>query len=296
MIYDVIIIGGGPAGITAGIYSARKKLRTLLVTSDFIGQVGLTGPIENWPGEPLIKGADLTEKFEQHLRNQTIEIIEEKALAIKKEQDSFLVSTEDNEFKSQAVLLTTGRTPRQIDVPGEQDYIGRGVVYCATCDAPVYQDKKVIVVGGGNNGLASAIELTDYATQVTLVESADACRADEILQERARQKGVSIHTSQTVTEIIGDEFVSAVKLKDGTLMPVDGVFIEVGSLPSTEVAPADVARNDLGEIEINPRTCETNIVGFYAAGDATDVRDKQIVIATAEGAKAALSIYDYLRN
>lgn len=291
---DLVIVGGGPAGITAGIYAARKKLRTVLVSSDFIGQVGLTGPIENWPGEPSIQGAALIDKFEDHVRRQTIEIIEEDALSITK-NEHFIVKTDDGELTSRTVMLATGRTPQQLGVPGERDYIGKGVVYCTTCDAPVYQDKRVVIIGGGNNGFSSAIELTDYATEVTLLEIADKCRADELLQERAAKKGVSIHTNQTITEIVGDDYVSGVTLQDGSSLPVEGVFVEIGSLPNSSLAPTEVKRNEHGEIEIDFYNCATSLEGFYAAGDVTNIRDKQIVTATAEGAKAALSIYDYLQ-
>lgn len=294
--YDFIIVGGGPAGITAGIYAARKKLNVLLVTSDFIGQVGITGPIENWPGEPRIKGAALIKQFEEHLRKHTIDIVEEDVVSIEKEADVFSVQTESSEQTARAVLLATGRTPRFLEIPGEREYIGKGVVYCATCDAPIYQNKKVVIVGGGNNGFSSAIELTDYASEVTLLEVEDTCPADEILQEGARHKGVTVITSQTITGIFGDEYVNRVELRDGSSMAVDGVFVEIGSLPSSAIAPANVKRNTQNEIEIDQHTCATNLEGFFAAGDVTDIKDKQIVTATGEGAKAALSAYAYLRK
>lgn len=294
--YDLVIVGGGPAGITAGIYAARKKLRTALVSADFIGQVGLTGPIENWPGEPSIVGAGLMEKFEDHVRRHELNIIEEEVLSIDKPGEQFIIKTEEADFTSRSVLLATGRTPRRINVPGEWEYTGRGVVYCTTCDAPVYQDKTVVVVGGGNNGFASAIELTDYASEVTLLEIASECRADELLQDRAADRGVVMCTEQTITQIHGDDYVTGVTLQDGSKMTIDGVFVEIGSTPNAALAPSSVQRTDDGEIEIDFYSCATNLKGFYAAGDVTNIRDKQIVTATAEGAKAALSVYEYLRS
>lgn len=294
--YDLVIIGGGPAGITAGIYAARKKLHTALVSADFIGQVGLTGPIENWPGEPSIVGAALMEKFEDHARRHNLDIIEEEVLSIDDIERQFVIKTEEVNLTSRTVLLATGRTPRRLNVPGEREYVGKGVVYCTTCDAPVYQDKKVVVVGGGNNGFASAIELTDYASEVTLLEIASECRADGLLQERATQKGVSVRTNQTIIDIRGGDYVTSVTLQDGSEMTIDGVFIEVGSTPNARLAPAGVQCNDDGEIEIDYYSCATSLEGFYAAGDVTNIRDKQIVTATAEGAKAALSVYEYLRS
>lgn len=294
--YDLVIIGGGPAGITAGIYAARKKLRTALVSADFIGQVGLTGPIDNWPGEPSIIGAGLMEKFEDHVRRHDLDITEEEVLSIDATDGQFTVKTEEVDLASRSVLLATGRTPRRINVPGEREYTGKGVVYCTTCDAPVYQDKKVVVVGGGNNGFASAIELTDYASEVTLLEIASECRADELLQESATEKGIVVQTRQTITQIHGDEYVTSVTLQDGSEMTVDGVFVEIGSTPNAGLAPTSVQRTDDGEIEIDFYSCVTSLEGFYAAGDVTTIRDKQIVTATAEGAKAALSVYEYLRS
>lgn len=294
--YDLVIVGGGPAGITAGIYAARKKLRTALVSVDFIGQVGLTGPIENWPGEPSIVGAALMDKFEGHMRRHELDIIEEEVLSIDVADVQFIVKTEEVDLASRSVLLATGRTPRRINVPGEREYTGKGVVYCTTCDAPVYQDKKVVVVGGGNNGFASAIELTDYAVEVTLLEIASECRADELLQERAADRGVVVQTGQTIAQIHGDEYVTSVTLQDGNEMTVDGVFVEIGSTPNAALAPSSVQRTDDGEIEVDFYSCVTSLEGFYAAGDVTNIRDKQIVTATAEGAKAALSAYEYLRS
>lgn len=295
--YELIIIGGGPAGITAGIYAARKKINTLLLTTDFIGQVGLSGKIENWPGEASIQGATLIGQFEDHLRQHDIDIREDDVLSIEQSQSQFIITTEENEtLTAVTVLLATGRNPKHLNVPGEKEYAGRGVVYCTTCDAPVYQDKKVVVVGGGNTGFTSALELTYYASEVTLLEATDTLPADEILQERAKKRGIRVLTNLTVKHIHGNEYVNAVELEDGQRIDADGVFIEIGHTANSTVAPQAVQRNAHHEIVINPHTCATNVDGFFAAGDVTDVKDKQIVTAAAEGAKAALSIYSYLRK
>lgn len=295
--YELIIIGGGPAGITAGIYAARKKIKAVLLTSDFVGQVGLTGQIENWPGEASIKGAALIEQFTHHLNQYDIDTIEDDALSLIKNQNQFAVKVAENAtITSHAILLATGRTTKKLNVPGEEEFVGRGVVYCTTCDAPVYQNKKVIVIGGGNTGFSSAIELTDYAREVTLLEAADTLQADEILQERAAEKGVDVITKQTVESINGHEYVSSLTLKGGKTLKTDGVFIEVGYNANSNLAPQTVKRNSQGEIVIDPYTCATSLQGLFAAGDVTNMRDKQIVTAAGEGAKAALSIYSYLRN
>ena len=295
MKYDLIIVGGGPAGIAAGIYAARKKLRTALLSADFIGQVGLSGQVENWPGEISVKGAELIDKFAQHLRAQNIDMLEQSVESIRQIEGGFLVGAEDMQYRTSTVLLATGRIPKQLNVPGEKKYTGKGVVYCTTCDAPVYQDKQVLVVGGGNYGFSSAIELTDYAATVTLVERADSVTADEILRDRAYQAGVNVRSGLSVAEIVGDDYVHTVKLSDGSTLAVDGVFVDIGSTAQTDIVPDDVELNGAKEIVIDPRTNQTSVQGCYAAGDATDIRDKQIVVAAAEGAKAALSIYDHLR-
>lgn len=294
--YDTIIVGGGPAGITAGMYLARKKLKVALITSDFIGQVGLSGMVENWPGVESIKGAELIGTFEQQLRAHTIDIIEEDVSNIGKNETHFTVSTEDADYSSHTVLTATGSTHRQLGVSGEVDYIGKGVVYCTTCDAPVYQDKKVAVVGGGNAGFASAIELTDYASDVTLIEAAQSATADELLQDRAQEKGITVITSCTIEAINGSEYVENILLSDQSIMEVDGVFVQIGYTPNSSIAPKQVKKNDKQEIIIDHATCSTNLDGFFAAGDVTNVKDKQIVTAAGEGAKAALSIYAHLRS
>jgi NADH-dependent peroxiredoxin subunit F len=295
--HDVAIIGGGPAGITAAIYCARKKLSTLLISRDFIGQVGIAGPIDNWPGDIAVPGPVLMQRFEQHLREYDVDIVEESVVSITKDA-VFEVSTEDSAHKAKTVLIATGRKPMQLGVPGEKNFIGKGVVYCTTCDAPIYQDKKVIIAGGGNNGFSSAIEMTDFASEVTLIESQDVCTADEMLQDKAREKGVTILTNCHITEILGDDFVTNVRYVQGgkeTFTDIDGVFIEIGSVPNTDFCPEALKQNEAGEIIIDYKTCATNIDGLFAAGDATTVKDKQIVTAAAEGAKAALSIYEYLK-
>lgn len=294
--YDTIIVGGGPAGITAGVYLARKKLKVALITSDFIGQVGLSGMVENWPGIQSIKGTALIGTFERQVRAHPIDIIEEDVLDIGKNETHFTVSTEDADYSSHTVLMATGSTHKQLRVNGEADYIGKGVVYCTTCDAPVYQDKKVAVVGGGNAGFASAIELTDYASEVTLIESMLTVSADELLQERANEKKIKIMTGQTIKQIDGDDYVRAITLSDGSAMTIDGVFVQIGYTPNSSIAPKQVKKNNKQEIIIDHVTCRTDLDGFFAAGDVTSIKDKQIVTAAGEGAKAALSIYTHLRS
>jgi len=297
--YDLIIIGGGPAGITAGIYASRKKLKTLILTKDFIGQTGLTGTIENWPGEKSITGLELMNKFERHLKNYDVEIKEEEVISLEKDKD-FSVKTKKEEFNSKAVIIATGRKARALNIPGEKEFVGKGVVYCTTCDAPLFKDKKVVVVGGGNAGLESAIELTDHTSEVFLFEAALRLSGDEFLQERAKEKGVEIFTNRKIKEIKGSSFVEEVIFDDSGeegKMQIEGIFIQIGSIPITEFIGDDLVDfNQSGEVVVDSKTCKTKTDGLFAAGDVTDARDKQIVVATGEGTKASLSAYNYLKK
>ncbi len=299
--YDVIIVGGGPAGITAGIYAARKGLKGLLITKDFLGQLGNAGIIENWPGEKSILGPELIDKFESHLRDYQIEVKEEKVALITKRENFFEVKSENEIYKSKAVIAATGRKPRPLEVPGEKEYIGKGVSYCVTCDGALFRDKTVVVVGGGNAGLEGALELSEYAKKVYLIEISDTLRADESLVERAKNRNnVFVLTKAKIERIIGDDFVKEIEIKnlsDNGIKKIEtaGVFVEIGSIPITEILNDLVDYNKYKEVLVNQK-CETKTEGLYAAGDLTDIRDKQIVVATAEGCKALLSCYDYLKN
>ncbi len=296
--YDLIIIGGGPAGVTAGIYAARKRIKTLLITKNFIGQVGESGLIENWPGEKEIIGPELMLKFEEHLKAQDVEIIEDEVVTVTKENNFSIITTE-NKFQSKSVIVATGRKPKRLNIPGEKEYTGKGVVYCTTCDAPLFKDKKVVVVGGGNTGFESAIELTDHAKEVILFERSSSLLADEILQEKAKEKDIKVFTNHEIIKIIGDRFLSKINFKDKDeekAMEVDGVFIQIGSVPVINFIENLVDLNKNGEIIIDPKSCQTKTEGLFAAGDVTETYYKQIVVATGEGAKAALANYCYLKK
>lgn len=298
--YDLIIIGGGPAGITAGIYAARKKLKTLFLTKNFVGQTGEAGLIENWPGDIRVSGPELMDRFERHLRAHEIAIEEDEVVSITKKK-TFVVETEDGKFESRAVIVASGRSPRPLGVPGEKKFVGKGVVYCTTCDAPVFQDKKIVVVGGGNSGFESAIEMTDYTKDVYLFEESDDLRADKVLIDRAKKKGIKVFTKRKVLEVRGGKFVDEIayeNVDDGKkkTFKVEGVFVKIGSVPVVDFVKDLVDLDDAGDIKIDPILCLTKTEGLFAAGDVTDVRDKQIITAAAEGAKAALSAYDYLKK
>jgi thioredoxin-disulfide reductase len=302
-IYDLIIIGGGPAGITAGIYGARKKLKTLLITKDFVGQAGKAGEIENWPGFYLISGQKLVSDFKNHLQKFDIEIKEEEVKGIEKKGEIFEVSTvKNNIFQTKAIIIASGRNPRPLKVPGEEKFTGKGVSFCSVCDAPFFKNKTVVVVGGGNSAFETALDLKEYASKIYILEFLPKIMADEDCQESAKASGkITIITNVAVKEIKGKDFVDSIIYEDKISgkkveLEVKGVFVGIGSLPATAFLKNLVDFNKSGEIKINPKTCETRTPGLFAAGDVTDVKYKQIVIACGEGAKAALSAHEYLEK
>ncbi len=299
--YDVIIIGGGPAGITAGIYGVRKNLKTLLITKDFVGQAGGAGAIENWPGEKEIRGINLMQKFEEHLRHFNPEIVEGEIVKnITKEGDEFKVFTEKREEIAKTVIVATGRNPRPLKVPGEEKLTGKGVSYCVTCDGVFFKNKKVVVAGGGDAGLMAALELKEYVEKVYIIEATDNVCAEEISLKRAEKaENIEIITSARIEEIKGDNMVEAVVYKKGgevKEISVEGVFVAIGSIPTTSFLNNLVNFSKRGEIEIDFETTKTNTEGLFAAGDVTKVRDKQIVVACGEGVKALLSAYNFIKQ
>ncbi|MFH1451333.1 MAG: FAD-dependent oxidoreductase [bacterium] len=303
MIYDLIIIGGGPAGITAGIYAARKKVKTLLLTSDFVGQTGKALHVENYPGFKSISGSELIQKFAEHLRQFEIEIKEQEAAKVKKTDQGFEIMTKNNDFfEAKAIIVASGRSPRMLNVVGEEEFIGRGVSYCPLCDAAFFKDKRVVVVGGGNSGFGAALELLKYARKAFIFEFAPQVRADEIIQEQAKATGkIEVFLNVQLKEIKGRGKVESVVYRNHAEkkeyeMPVEGVFVEIGSVPASNLVKNLVDFSATGEIKVDAGTCQTRTPGVFAAGDITDVKHKQIIIAAAEGAKAALSAYEYLES
>jgi len=302
--FDLIIVGGGPAGITAGIYAARKKIKTLLISKDFVGQAGKTSLIENWPGVKSISGIKLLENLKKHLEKFKIDIKEgEEIVEIRKNKDFFeVITSQNNKYSSQAVIITSGTNPRHLNVPGEKEFIGRGISFCGTCDAPFFKDKTVAVVGGGNAGFETALDLTKYAKKVYILESFAEIRADEVLLEQVKKnKKIEIIFPVQIKEIKGEKFISSLvyqeneskKLKE---LNLEGVFIQIGQVPAGRLARNLVDFNEKNEIEINPQTNETKTPGLFAAGDVTSNPFKQIIIAAGEGAKALLSCHRWLKK
>ena len=303
VMYDLIVIGGGPAGITAGIYATRQKLNTLLIAKGFGGQIAKkTIDIENYPGFEKISGMELIQKLEKHLRRFAVNIEMDLVVKIEKKNNFFSVLTEKkSEFQTKTIIIASGVGSRLLKIPGEEEFIGRGVSFCSVCDGPLFSNKIVAVVGGGNAGFETAFFLSKIAKEIYILEHNEKISGDLENQERIREiEKIKIITNVSVKEIKGNKFVDSIIyqdkiLKEDNVLKVDGVFIEIGFLPAVLFLQNGLVDfNEKQEIKINPQTNETKTAGLFAAGDVTNVRNKQIVIAAAEGAKAALSASQYL--
>lgn len=296
-IYDSIIIGAGPAGITAGVYAARKKMDFLILTIDVGGRVTYSSVVENYIGFQYITGEELAAKFHEHLKQYSFDLKMEEVKKVEVNGDLFKVKTlKENEYVGRTIIVATGRRPRELNVPGEMEFKNRGVTYCATCDAPLFEGMDVAVIGGGNAGLEAVLQLTKIANKIYLIEVAPQLKADPIMVKKVlASDNVEVWIKTRVIEITGEKTVNGIRVqKDGreNLLPVRGVFIEIGSVPNSEIIDF-VDKNQEGEIMVNC-ACETSHPGVFAAGDVTNVPEKQIIIAAGEGCKAALSAFKYL--
>jgi NADH-dependent peroxiredoxin subunit F len=303
MIYDTIILGGGPAGTAAGVYTARKKLKTLLITEEFGGQSIVSDDIQNWIGEKSIAGYKLAQKFEEHLRSQEdIEIkMPEKVLEVKEDGDELVVITDKKEYKTKTVMVTIGARRRKLNITGEKKFDGKGVAYCSTCDAPLFSGKSVVVVGGGNSGLEAVQDLIPYAKEISLLTHGEALRGDPVTIEAIKKsdKFKDVILNAEAKEIKGDQFASALTYTDkktgkDITLEVQGIFVEIGAIPNSEIVKDLVDTNDRGEIVINHKTGATSNPRIFAAGDVTDEAYKQNNISAGDAVKAALSVYGYL--
>lgn len=290
--------------MTAGIYAARQRINTLLVTKDFGGQIALKAVnIENWPGIKEISGLDLNRQFEEHLKKYEVAIEMDEVRRVEKTDDKFLVYTVNkNTFEAKTVILASGADPRPLEIPGEKEFLGKGVSYCTVCDAAMFSKKIVAVIGGGNAGFEGAVALAQWAEKVYILEYGEKISADYENQERAKGSGkIEIITGVRAKEIKGDKFVSSLiyldrKTDKENNLAVKGVFIEIGRQPATSFVKGLVEFNEKDEIKVNPFSGETSTPGLFAAGDADNVPYKQIVVAAGEGCKAALSAYGYLQK
>lgn len=303
--YDTIILGGGPAGVSAGVYAARKKMKTLLITKHFGGQSLSSPEIYNWIGTKMISGVDLAKNLEEHMRAQEGVAIKdgEEIVKVEKSGDGFKVLTSTNSYESKTILICNGAGRRKLNVPGEREFDGRGVAYCSTCDAPMFKGKAAAVIGCGNAGLEAAQDLLPYAKEVYIFTNSDQIKGDPVTLEKIKKapnfQGIIYNAG--VQEILGDKLVTGLKYQDKKTgeektLAVQGIFVEIGSLPNSGAVAGLVALNKQGEIIIDHRTGATSVPGVFAAGDITDSAYKQSNIAVGDAAKAALSAYNYLQG
>lgn len=301
--YELVILGGGPAGLTAGVYAARKMLNTLLISRDIGGQILLTSEVENYIGFYYIEGMELVQKFEEQIRRHSIDLdLGQTVVKVEREPPGFRVLTESGKvFKSATVIIATGKRSRELNVPGVREFLGRGVSYCATCDAPLFAGKDVAVIGGGNSALTAVNDLLKIgAARVHVVNIMDSLQADPILIEKVRNpRKVELHLGHDVQEIGGaGGRVANITISDrrtgrSKILEVEGVFVEIGLFPNSELARGLAKMNQWGEI-ITDCYARTSTPGVFAAGDVTTVPEKQIIVAAGDGCKAALAAYAYL--
>ena len=302
--YDVIIIGGGPGGIAAGVYAARKQLKTLFLTESFQSQSVVSAGIENWIGTVSTTGWEFGQSLEKHLRAQEgLEIkTGEKVVGLEKMEGGYRVKSAKEEYETKVVIIASGGRHRHLDVPGEEQFVGKGVVYCSTCDAPFFKERKVAVVGGGNAGLEAVEDLLPYASEVILIVRSGELKGDQVTQDAILSSPkVSVLYNALTLEIEGEQNVTGLRYQDKESgeeksIPLDGVFVEIGMVPNTEFAKGLLDMNERGEIIVDGKTAATSLPGIFATGDATDVPYKQNNISAGYGVIAALSAYDYIRK
>lgn len=304
--YDLIIIGGGPAGIAAGVYASRKKLKTLFVTKDWGGQSTVSTDIQNWIGSPSISGSDLAKNFREHLETYAGEHVEISAGNIvnklEKTNDGYTVTLSDGNVQSaKTILIATGSQRRRLTIPKADEFEHKGVTYCASCDGPIFAGQDVVVIGGGNAGFETAAQLLAYAKSVTLVQRGNTYKADPVTVEK-----VLAHPNMTgilnanIKAVEADQFVTGLTYTNATTgvdhtLPVTGIFVEIGMIPNTDFVANIVDRDEYGRIMIDPWTQKTSTTNIWAAGDCTNIRYHQNNISAGDGVKALEDIYVTLK-
>ncbi len=305
MQYELTIIGGGPAGVSAGVYAARKKIKTLFITESFDNQSIVSPDIHNWIGTVSISGADLAKSLEAHLKAYAGDDVTIKtglrAKNISKQEDgTFNVETSDGTFNTKTVLIATGSNRRKLDIKGADIFEHKGLTYCATCDGPLYAGADVAVIGGGNAAFETAAQLSAYCKSVTIVNRSEKYRADEVTVEKVLAKdNVKALAPVELLEVKGEKFVGTLAVKRGeeTIeLPVTGIFVEIGLLPNTDYAKDVVERNPVGQVVVDPKTQMSKTAGIWAAGDCTDGLYHQNNIAAGDAVKALEDIYNFLHT
>lgn len=311
MIYDLIIIGGGPAGVSAGVYAARKKLKTLLITPDFGGQSSVSESIENWIGTIKISGQELSENLKKHLlayAGDSVTVTEEyvKDITPSPRRDlglgGFVVKTDKSSYETKTVLIATGSLRRKLEISGAKEFDNKGVTYCASCDGPLFAGQDVVIVGGGNAALESASQLLAYCKGVTILNRSEVLRGDEMtVTKLSENPNLKIIKNAVPAEIKGDKFVSSIIYEDAVTkekheIATPAVFVEIGLLPNTEFAKNVLTLNKIGQIPVNPKNQQTEVTGIWAAGDCADGLYHQNNIASGDAVKALEDIYIWLKT
>jgi len=303
--FDLIIIGGGPAAVAGGVYAARKKMKMLVIAESFGGQSLVSADVQNWIGTKSVSGYDLAKMLEGHLKTQEdTEILEgERVVLINKSGSFFKVATDGGkEFETKTILIATGSRRKRLGIPGEDKFDGTGVAYCSICDAPIFKGKDVAVVGGGNAGLEAVIDLIPYANKIYLLVRSGLLKGDAVTQEKIKVNSkVEIIFNAPPKEIVGENMVTGLRYEDAVTkekreLAVGGVFVEIGSLPNTDLVKDLVKLDERNEIIVDHKTQRSSLEGIWAAGDASDVLYKQNNISAGDAVKAVLNIYDYLNK
>lgn len=303
--YDLIIIGGGPGGVAAGVYAARKKIKSLLITDSFGGQSLTSADIQNWIGTKSVSGFDLGKMLEEHLRAQEdIEIVDDDLVTVVKEIDGGLdIATKNGKtYQTKYLLVASGSRRRKLGIPGEKELDGKGVVYCSTCDAPLFKNKVTAVIGGGNAGLEAAVDLLPYAEKIYLLERSEAPKGDAVtLAKLTASPKFELLTMAEPQKVLGNDFVSGLEYLDrktnGTKkLDLQGVFVEIGAIPNSEFVKDKVTTDKAGDIVVDHRTQKTSHSRIWAVGDVSDVLYKQNNISAGDAVKAVLNIYDELNK
>ncbi len=307
MTYDLIILGGGPAGTAAAVYAARKQLKTILITGEWGGQSTVSDLIYNWIGSPEISGADLGNSFKKHVlyyKGEFLDVVDsERATSLTKNEDgTFKINTNANEYTAHSVLIATGSGRRKLTCENADKYENKGITYCASCDGPLFSGQDVVVIGGGNAGFESAAQLLAYCKSVTLIHKNNEFKADEITVNKllANPKFKAIKNADIV-KVDGEQFVNSITYKDKdsgveTTIPTGGIFVEIGQIPNSDFAKELVAVTPIGNIMVDPNNQITNVPGVWAAGDVTNGRYHQNNIAAGDAVKALEDIYIWLHK
>lgn len=304
MLYDLAIIGGGPAGVAAGVYASRKRLKTVFITKDWGGQSTVSEGIENWIGTVKISGIDLAKNLEAHLRAYADDIVDiragEMVAEVRKEDEGFVVKTDAGEYSAKTVLVTAGSSRRKLEVPGAEKLEHKGITYCASCDGPLFADLDVAVIGGGNAGFETAAQLLAYCRSVTLIHKNEEFKADLVTVKKVlAHPHMRALLNTDILEVKGDKLVTGLvyqnlETKEKKELVVQGIFVEIGSVPTTHFLGKLVALTSYNQIVVDPKTQRTSLSGIWAAGDVTDGLYHQNNIAAGDAVKALEDIYMYL--